>query len=152
MQKRTLNLLGILLILIGAVLLLNSAGITGFAILENVDKTAGNILGLALVVGGVLLLQAREGEEREGRERRLEKALRATQQELKSGRRGTVRDVKYFARQLGYGIESGGRHQEHIVDRQGNLIEPLAVHPGDIAIGTYRRILRSLIDNAATNY
>ena len=81
MQKRTLNLLGILLILIGAVLLLNSAGITGFAILENVDKTAGNILGLALVVGGVLLLQAREGEEREGRERRLEKALRATQQE-----------------------------------------------------------------------
>jgi uncharacterized membrane protein YccC len=151
MQKRTLNLLGILLILIGAVLLLNSAGITGFAILENVDKTAGNILGLALAVGGVLLLQA--GVEREGKERRLEKALRATQQELKSGRRGTVRDVRYFARKLDYDIiKPGGRHQEHIVDRQGNLIEPLAVHPGDMAIGTYRRILRSLIDNAAANY
>jgi len=151
MQKRTLNLLGILLILIGAVLLLNSAGITGFAILENVDKTAGNILGLALVVGGVLLLQA--GVEREGKERRLEKALRATQQELQSGRRGTVRDVRYFARKLDYDIiKAGGRHQEHIIDRQGNLIEPLAVHPGDMAIGTYRKILRSLIDNAAANY
>jgi hypothetical protein len=152
MQKRTLNILGILLILIGALLLLNSSGITGFAILENVDKTAGNILGLALVVGGVLMLQAREGEEREGRERRLERALKETQQELKSGRRGTVRDVRYFARRLGYDVVGGGRHQERIVDRQGNLIEPLAVHPGDIAIGTYRGILRSLIEHVAANY
>jgi len=64
MEKRISKFLGVILVLIGAVLLSNSAGITGFAILQNIGKTTGSIFGIVFVIVGVLLLVTREEEER----------------------------------------------------------------------------------------
>lgn len=68
MEKRISKFLGIALILIGIVLLLNLSGITGFAILQDIGMTTGSIFGIIFVVGGVILLLAREKhrEEKQG--------------------------------------------------------------------------------------
>lgn len=54
---KTRMILGLVLIIVGATILLNSStSITGLAILEDVGKITGSILGIALIVGGLILL------------------------------------------------------------------------------------------------
>jgi len=56
MQKRGFKISGIVLVIVGIVLIINSfSGITGFAILENVTNSTSSILGIILVVVGILV-------------------------------------------------------------------------------------------------
>jgi|SRR3989338_2747055 len=60
MKKGFYSVLGILLVVAGAVLLLNSfSGLTGFVVLEDVNKNVSGVLGIVLVLGGIGVLMAR---------------------------------------------------------------------------------------------
>ena len=53
------KIIGGLCFLFGAVFLMNSfSGITGFVVLENAKADVSSILGIALVIGGLLMFMA----------------------------------------------------------------------------------------------
>lgn len=57
MKKKYLQVLGAIILASGIVFIINSfPGITGLAILENINKTASSVIGIVLVMGGILLL------------------------------------------------------------------------------------------------
>ena len=69
---RYFRILGIILLLIGIVLLLNSIPtIIGFVIFGNVSKQVGSILGIAFVVGGLMLLMSSKRDKMEKLEKKL---------------------------------------------------------------------------------
>jgi len=54
---KVLRILGIVLLLLGVFFILNAgSGITGFVVFEDVGKGVSSILGIAFVVGGILLI------------------------------------------------------------------------------------------------
>ena len=68
---KALNFFGWSLIIIGVFLILNSSfNITGFFILDNLNKSVGSFLGIVFVVGGILVAMIGRGD-REGLENRL---------------------------------------------------------------------------------
>ena len=73
---------------------------------------------------------------------RIDKIKREIDQELRSGKVGSYRNLKQYAIKLGYEIREGG---EHVLVYQGDrkvTAIPRAAH-GE-ATGTYRKILREL--------
>ncbi len=57
MKKGTLVIASTILVVIGLILLVSSLSITGNVISNKIGKTTGSILGLALIIGGILLFQ-----------------------------------------------------------------------------------------------
>ena len=58
------RILGGILIVAGILLILSKAsGITGFSIIESMDRTTSSILGLALIIGGALILISKQQRE-----------------------------------------------------------------------------------------
>jgi len=63
-MKRMLRFFGWIFLLAGIILAVNSfSGITGFAVFEGVDKRAGSVIGISLIVGGLILILAERREE-----------------------------------------------------------------------------------------
>ncbi|MBU0760295.1 MAG: hypothetical protein KJ600_03980 [Nanoarchaeota archaeon] len=59
MKKRFVKILGILLIVIGIVVLLDTfTGITGLVVLEDIGRTAGSVIGIVFVLVGVLVFMS----------------------------------------------------------------------------------------------
>lgn len=61
MEKRTNSIIGLGLMIIGTVFIMNAfSGITGYAIVDDVNINASTILGLILFIGGIALIQYRD--------------------------------------------------------------------------------------------
>lgn len=72
MNKKIFRIAGAFIALIGIVLILNaSSGITGFTILEGIGKTAGYIIGLVLILGGILFYMGGRMSEEAGLSKKL---------------------------------------------------------------------------------
>jgi len=107
MVKREFRYLGIALLLIGAVLLVNSFGITGFAILEGAGKTMGSVLGIVFVVVGILLIQSRRRVEKESELVRYVEIIRT--KSFNRSVRGHEGEAKNAIAKIGTGM--GGEHK-----------------------------------------
>ncbi|MBU2562184.1 MAG: hypothetical protein KKF68_00810 [Nanoarchaeota archaeon] len=90
MTLRTHKILGIILIVSGIALILNSfSGITGFFIVEDINKDFGSFLGLILLLQGIFLylVGAREAEKEKGlveivKTRKFKKAIKGAPKKL----------------------------------------------------------------------
>lgn len=72
LPKRAYLISGIFFILLGFLFLISSfSSITGFAIFENVSSSAGSILGIVFVVGGILIASMKRQEAYRSRESKL---------------------------------------------------------------------------------
>lgn len=71
MRLNIKKILGVVIALVGVVLILNSAGITGFAILEDVGRSVGNVLGIVFIIGGVLLCATQTLEHKVSKKKRI---------------------------------------------------------------------------------
>ena len=104
MKKRDLKFTGIILVILGVIILVNSyTTITGLTILNETTKTTISILGIMFVVGGILLLMTRGGK---GRLERLSDAnvnLEPTEKFTKSIRRHNLADINAAIRKIGTG-------------------------------------------------
>ena len=58
MKRGILVVISTIIFIIGLIFLVSSLSITGNVISEKIGKTTGSILGLALIIGGILLFQA----------------------------------------------------------------------------------------------
>jgi len=149
MNKRVIRIVGMVLLFSGFFSLMSSVSITGYAVFGEEGKQIRSVLGIILIVIGIVLIMVGRGEEGglEKHARKIQKIKRQIDQELRSGKVGSYRDLKKYATKLGYEIKEGGEHilvyQE---DRKITEI-PRAAH-GE-ATGTYRKILRELYDAAA---
>lgn len=56
MRKRNVRIFGLVFVVLGLILSVNSLRMTGFAVFESVEGTASSIIGILLVVGGILLI------------------------------------------------------------------------------------------------
>lgn len=132
--------IGTLSLLIGVFLVLDSfSGITGHVVSEQTGKGIGSILGLAFVIGGLLLfaLEIQERRKEGGLERNL------AQEILKSGKvMLETRKLKRLANRMGY---------DHREVREGYQVlgyggGPITVIPNHrrVSIGVYRNIVRAL--------
>ena len=104
------KIIGGFLLIVGFVLILNSAGITGFAVFDGVNKDLGSMIGLVFVIVGITLLTSAHEMYRE-RESKLKQVLGREYDLLsehdkntinKSYRRyleGKEKDVKYNVRE-----------------------------------------------------
>jgi len=140
MKKRGLQILGVLLIIVGGVLILNSfSGITGFVVFGETGQKVGGAVGALLVLGGVLVFVVSEIRHR--------KVLREIDEALRSGRAGTYREAEQMARKLGYSVEEGGNHMT-VYDERHNVVTQIPRHGRDVPTGLYRAILKKLRDHA----
>lgn len=63
----------------------------------------------------------------------------------------TTTDMKKYALSLGFQVETiGGKHCQHIVASDGKYVASLPDHPGNLATGTARGILKKLAEYQAS--
>ena len=128
---KRVKILGIVSLVLGLILILNSASsITGLVIVENLNKTVGSILGLALIIGGIIAMQA--GEEEEGERRRGRRLVRAVDaahseiwregEKLTGGYRTIATDEGDFVAKIHKG-GPGPRYMD-LFKRKGKNLEP----------------------------
>lgn len=119
------KLVGWILIVLGALLILNSAsGITGFAIAENINKTAGSIMGIVLVAGGALMLISQ-------REQALKDRLEIIVQNYESGH---IKRPAGAAIQIRDELTRNGRTLDAINYSGGKISETVVTNLGGISI------------------
>lgn len=141
MKKRWFKSIGILLIVVGGVLILNSfSGITGLVVLEDVGRDVSGILGVVLVLAGLAVFVIADVKHR--------RVLREIDESLRSGRAGTYREAEHIARRLGYAVEEGANHKT-VYDQSHHVVTQIPRHTGDAPTGLYRAILRELRKHAS---
>jgi len=141
MKRRAWKYFGVLLIVAGFILLLNSfSGITGFVVFEGVSSRVGGIVGIVLVLGGVGILVSIETRNR--------KVLQEIDDSLRSGRIGTYREAERIARKLGYSIAEGKNHMT-VYDDEHRVVTQIPRHSGNAPTGLYRVLLKKFREHAA---
>jgi hypothetical protein len=130
MKKGTLVITSTILVIIGLVLLVSSLSITGNVVSEKIGKTPSSILGLAFIIGGVVLFMARRSKEGN-----------LAKQVLESGAvLSRPRDIKKIARKMGYEIVGNKREGYTVLYEKGRL----TTIPGHISKETFYSIMKAL--------
>ena len=147
MSRKILRTLGVISFIFGAVLLLNSfSGITGFVIIEDLERNMGSVWGVAFIIVGILLIFV-ERFERAGLEKRVEKTKEELRRIIKSGRIGSYDELRRIASRLGYELKEDGPHIKVYHDR--HLVTEIPRHRKGVATGTYRGIVKALYNETA---
>ena len=130
---------GLLLLFFGfAIIFTSLAGMTGFAISENLSTSLNAVLGLIPIIAGLIIIFSEMG---------IEKYVRRLDQIITSGSVGDYGDLRKIASKMGYDLEEGTNHTD--VRSGGRLITQIPRHAHGTATGTYRSIAKALKDNSA---
>ncbi len=141
-KKRLVRLIGFGYFLLGAIIIFISfRGMTGFVVLEEIPESAGYVLGIISFVVGILVLMSSEDLDK-----KINRLKKEVDERLRAGGTGTARECIHYAQKLGYEIREGPSHTD--VYRGGIKITEVPRHVGDLRIGTYRSILKSLKQKA----
>ena len=129
-----MKLTGVILILIGIILILNSlSGITGFVISESIGTSVSGIIGLAFIIGGVFFLFLSSRKQKEGN---LAKMVKDS---------GTIitnpKKLRKISKQMGYNgmwVKEGYQ----VLDKNKKRLTMIPHH--NISEGVYRSIINAL--------
>lgn len=141
-MKKILRYIGLMSSLVGVIFLFNATSdITGFVIVEEIGKGVSSVLGIALVIGGLLILMSSRDEEG-GLEKRTEKIAVRLKQAIDSGRIGTYDELVRMCKRLEYNIEKGGRH--YVIKHEGHTVTAIPRHGKDVNRNTYISIEKAI--------
>jgi hypothetical protein len=147
MKKGEKYLLGGLLIVLGVAIGWNSISMTG-NVVGSSNQGIGSILGLALIIGGMLVFLAKDRGDSEGGLEKETKTVKRLEEIRDSGSVGSYNELYRLANKIeGLTIREAARHAN--IYSGGVLVTRIPRHARNVKKGTYLRIVRDLLAYAS---